>query len=306
MTHAILTCIYIAGLAANEPAPAAGFDPAAAQQLQLTIRLADGKPLLPRLPVLLEITLTNPTGDTLIVPAPTPSTRDNPNTTLDVLVARDNADLRRIDQVLPDFGPYKENASAPDPEALRLAPGAQVTTHVPVSYDWDIDRPRPITDPGTLTFQARLHTPTRILGDWSVDRDAGLQSNQLTVTIPEPTGHERAVYQALMRLPRPWLFAAPTVLDHAHAHEAFDFAQRVVLKHPDTTYALYARAALAHMHAAGSHDAMHPEHHREAAPRTAEHFANQVLADPRYAPADDLRALKTRIAQQRKMQKQSP
>ncbi len=267
---------------------------AALEHVEFDIALLDEAPVLPRLPILIEVRIKNVGARSIEVPHPVFSERyhDNYTVALDYRAVPDATGWREIGSVVPSPHVCHENAHSPAPEIMRLDPGRTLVAKVPVSYDWDIRLPRLIVKEGQLTLRARLMAvEAGPDGKPQLNPESFIESNVLKIDVPAPTGEAAAALAAIEKRREPWLIASPRMLESTIDEWGFmPFVQQIVANYPDTTYALYARASLAHLYAAGEleiskSNARPPDW--PAAIRTI----RQVRGDPRYvlvADADDL------------------
>lgn len=308
-TWAILVSAALTLQAPPDKAIATAPLPPDSSKVNVSIRMVEGAVIAPRLPVLVEIKVTNTTGEDADIPAPTLSSREEVFNTLDLLYARDAAiPLNRIRFATPDFSPYKENATHEPPALMRLAPGESWSARVPVSHDWDVDVPRPLTRAGVLVLQARLCALEwdADAKSWRVDRENGRLSNRLEIEIPKSAGADATILRALERRPRPWLLANPAALDDLIDDDGiYNFCDKLVRTRPASIYSLYAEAALAHMTAWGDRSITAGSAARQPDWPGAIEMATKLAKDNRIAIQDDLRDLVKRIEARQKMAAES-
>jgi len=297
---ALIGCLLCSQAAPQPPAPLpadAPFAAAALGSVQLQLTLDRPELVSPRLPAPLTLTARNIGGEPIDVPIPSFSSQHGPLNTVDLYAARDAAaSLERVRFVVPDFSPCKEGLQPPQPQLMRLNPGHSHAFSVPLSYDWDLDLPRPLIEVGSLRVQARLHPLVPAAGGgWRIDRDAGVASNTLTIQIPAPAGADAEVYRALKRRPRPWLLAAPEVMAQMPDEDGLmRFADKLEEQHPASIYNLYARAARSQMLAAGELR-LNQRHLRRPDLDAAARLADEVERDPRWFMAQRMEPMRERI-----------
>lgn len=261
----------------------AAFDPGGLERADITLKAAPGSPLLPALPVLIEISVSNPTSAELVLPVPTLSEYYNPSNTLDFFVALgpSEAPSTRISNVLPYFGPLKEGLRPEPAHLMSLRPGESWSAQVPVSYDWIVGSPRLVLQPGPVHLWARLCAVERDANRlWQVQRARGKTSNVLILEIKPPTAADAMALSDVMRLDQPWLLAAPGAAEHVLHGSDFEALRSLVDRYTNSVYALYAKAVLARMYAFGDRLDIHPS--RKPNPATGLRLANEVLGDPRF------------------------
>lgn len=298
-TVATATLMAVAATAALGRTPDA--DPREVQWIDLSLRIVTEGPYLPRLPVLLETVMSNPTSRDLSVARPTLSERDNTNNTLDVLYVRgpDTAPALRTECVLANFRPMKEGLLPRPPEWLVLKPRESRTIRFTVCYDWLSSRaPQLITDVGTLRLATRLCAVVRNKdGKLAVDRQAGKTSNVVTLTVAPPKGADADAAKELFARERPWLIAAPQAAEHVTHGDDFAFFRDFIAHYPQSTYAVYVKGVLAQMTAFGDRLDLNPK--RPPDPAAAQALLDEVARNPRYAVRGEaeelLRKLRERV-----------
>ena len=261
----------------------ATFNPGDLQRADITLRLTPGTPLLPGLPALIEVSVSNPTSAAMVLPVPTLSEHYNPGNTLDFFYARGAADAppTRIANVLPYFGPLKEGLRTEPARLMSLHPGESWSVLVPVSYDWIVGNPRLVLQSGPVRLWAKLcAVEPDANGVWQVQRTRGKRSNVLSFEVKQPPAADATGLSDLMWLDHPWLLAAPEAAEHVLQGADFEALRNLVDRNTNSVYAIYAKAVLARMYAFGDRLDVHPS--RTPDPATGLRLANEVLQDPRF------------------------
>jgi hypothetical protein len=295
-----LTLILATLVAGQEVVPDdVEFDPRALDRAEIQLQVIKTSPMLPRLPILVEVVISNPSAQDILIPLPTLSARENPYNTLDILSVRgrDTGTPGRTKYLIPTFTPWKEGLPPERPRLMRLRPNQSWSARIPVSCDWQGEDPKVIVDVGTLQLSAKLCAVERDPdGQWVVRRDQGKTSNVLRVEVPEPAGEDAAALTELMRRERSWLLCAPQAADHLTHGKDFQFLQEFAARHPRSAYALYAKAVLAHMLAWGDRLDLHPSRPPDLV--SALRLLDEMLSDPRFLLRDDANELRRKLTSQ--------
>jgi hypothetical protein len=239
-------------LAGQQPPAALNMGPNDLSAALVGVRVVAGLPASPRLPVMLEITVSNPTNRDIVLPVPTFSDRDNPWNTLDLFYTRNGVSRTRVSNLVPVFGPWKEGLEPPLPALMKFIPGQRWTARVPLSYDWLSGEPNPIIEAGSLRVDARLCAVTRdARGSLNLDRNRGKDSLPLTISVASAGGANALALEDLAKAFEPWAVAAPESGDYLSAPQRLEFFEAFAARHPRSVYTPYAQALLAHLYVNG-------------------------------------------------------
>lgn len=252
------------------------------------VRLVSRAPVQPRLPVLMEVTVTNPTATELKLPAPTLATKEGPNNTLDLYYAHNGGAPQRIRFVVPDFSPWKEGIVPAAPAFRAFRPREVWSTTIPVSFDWQ-GEPKPIVEIGSLQISARLCAVVQRGGGLIVDRDLGVNSAVLVIEVREPAGNEKAALDDVRKLDRSWLLATPESATYLMDSPVETSIRGFSRKHPSTLYGRHAAVAEARFIIANRTSSQQDL-------SLAAQYLNEALADPRFVLQDIVRELKAELA----------
>lgn len=215
----------------------------------VTVRAVAGLPAFPRLPVMLEITVSNPTNRDLILPMPTLSDRENPWNTLDIVYSRGGLPEARVSHLVPVFGAWKEGLEPPFATLARFAPKSQWVTRVPLSYDWLSGSPAPIIEAGSIQIRASLCATVRdVKGNLKVDRSRSKDSQPLTISVAPAAGVDAAAVAELLKTTSPWAISAPESGDYLSISSHLEPFESFATRYASSPYGPYAKALLAHLH----------------------------------------------------------
>jgi len=269
------------------------FDPIDLESVEVKLQVIST--VIPRLPFLMEIIVSNRSTQDIDIPMPTLSERDNPYNTLDIFYKSDGVDEpKRVQFAVPTFAPWKEGLLSERPELMHLQAEQSWTVLVPISYDWHQYNPTLIVDTGILYLSAKLYALERDqMGEWVVRYDESKSSDTIEVKVYEPTGDDAAALSDLMCLDRPWLLSWPKSLENLPHGNDFHLIQDLVNRPPESLYDVYAKAALAYMLAFGDRLDLNPS--RPPDRDLAIQLLDEVLQDPRFVLRDQAIELKRRL-----------
>lgn len=233
-------------------------------------------PYYPEIPILLQVSVTNEGDESLTIPTPTLSTRDNPYHTIEIYVGANPASLRPLRYVVPNFAPWKEGLPPEPPTDLILAAGASWKAVVPLSHDWQPEAARSLITGKQLLVEARLcgwadkdNTTARL------DRENTRNSNTLNLPITPVSGAGATALQKLTRLEKPWLLAHPAAVAHVSQDRDFRAFQELARMSTSSPYTAWAQMVVAYMMAQGNALDLHGN--RPPQPRVAAMWMDQAL-----------------------------
>ena len=234
----------------QQPVPTtANMDPTDLASAAVTVRAVAGLPASPRLPVMLEITVSNPTNRDLIIPMPTLSDRDNPWNTLDIVYSRAGLPEVRVSHLVPVFGAWKEGLEPPFATLARFAPNSQWVIRVPLSYDWLSESPAPVIEAGSIRVRASLCATVRdAKGNLIVDRSRCKDSQPLTISVAPAVGTDASAIAELLKTTSPWAISAPESGDYLSISSHLEPFESFATRYASSAYGPYAKALLAHLH----------------------------------------------------------
>ncbi len=252
-------------------------------------------PHYPEIPILLQVNVVNRGEETVTIPAPSLSARDNPYHTIEIYAGPTAASMTPIRYVIPDFSPWKEGLAPTLPEELTLAAGEAWTEVVVLSHDWQ-------TDAVVSLLQGKaLHLEARYCG-WGdkgntgepLDRIDTRNSGTLEIPFVATSGAAATALSKLRRLEKPWLLAHPAAVLHVTQDKDFRGFQELARMSSASPYTAWAQMVVAYMMAEGN--ALDLYGSRPPQPRVAAMWMDQALKNHRGATRHpEWSALKKRL-----------